>query len=238
MVENILWTVALVFFLFLGYTVRLSYKVYKNSLWGKMKIMFHLSKMTTKYLIVINCIAIFASPLLLLISTDIPKFLFIYAFIVGGLTFFKAIQPPFAVLLSTSSNASINLFSEMTTAVAPLRAMSLLDATNTIGFDTKLTMQFEGFRTTQDKDWRFVVYWLTLISPFIFIDARKLSSALREEIELVLSSDIIRKTYFLGFDYYQADLLLSKDVRPYQILSNEKEIIDILIRYKSSIAMR
>lgn len=77
MVENILWTVALIFFLFLGFTVRLSYKVYKNSLWGKMKIMFHLSKMTTKYFIVINCIAIFASPLLLFISNDIPKFLFI-----------------------------------------------------------------------------------------------------------------------------------------------------------------
>jgi hypothetical protein len=107
-------------------------------------------------------------------------------------TFLWNAQPPVVLLLTSSSERTIDLLLSINNGIAPLRAVALLKI--------KLCQQLiigDNLRTVDEKLWKSIVHQLIEISPIVVIDARAKSGPVAEETFLMLAPERVGKAIFL-----------------------------------------
>jgi hypothetical protein len=136
----------------------------------------------------------FNNPVLQNLPVIIPFGLIIIAF--TNITIL--LIPPVILYLTSSTQRSVDMM-QMFRVRLRIRVISLLSS-NQMEFLSQLTLFYSGsnFRTRNIINWRKKVNDYMKITPFIVIDLREKSQAVKEEVDLVLQSEkTYQKTLFL-----------------------------------------
>ncbi len=136
----------------------------------------------------------------LVFKTSFFLFLAIFTYLHILFQYLQFTSPPLILFLAVSSPESLKLLKKMKKATL-LRIAYLLDLNQIKNVSTidRLNHQWvflENFRTEESEQWLQVVKSMMEFSAFIVIDARKISPALKKEMELIVENKLLDKTIF------------------------------------------
>lgn len=99
----------------------------------------------------------------------------------------RIMQPPVVLFLTSSSPHAARLLIRTNDALAPARAVALLDERQMDFFQRRISLN-DNLRTKSPLIWKSIVYQLIELTPVVVIDTRGESHAVKEEAAIIGAS--------------------------------------------------